>query len=824
MREKFAGLSSEEAKKRLNEYGPNILPENPPPSNLAILLSQLKSPLVYILIFAALISLFLGEYQDAIVISLAVFINTILGFFQERRAENALFALKKLIQPKAKVVRDGKRQVVSIEDVVPGDICIINSGDKVPADGKIVFANRLFVSEAILSGESLAVEKVEENNVFMGTVATAGEGKILVEKTGENSEMGKIAISVQKPFEDTPLRKQLVRFSKQLTVLVALLTSTVFLVGVISGKNLFEIFETSVALAVSAIPEGLLVGMTVVLAIGMQKILKRQGLVRNLVSAETLGGVTTICVDKTGTLTQGKMQVTDIVGEKIDIAKQALIANDLDDPIVTAAWEWASKKLKFEELRGGNVENYLEEHPRIDSIPFSSKNRFFASLNLVRPDKKVLFVNGAPEFLLEWSDIDNKQRSEIEEQIEKLTSRGKRVIALCKKDFPFDKDGFTEKDVSHGLSWVGMIGLADPLRDGVSEALAKTKKAGIKLVVITGDFAQTAVSVMKELDIRVDNKDVILGSELDSYSVEDLGRKLADANLRLFARTTPEQKLKIIEALKANGEVVAMMGDGVNDAPALKKADIGIVVGEASDVAKESADLVLLDSSFATIVSAIEEGRGIFENIRKIILYLMSDAFEEIVAVIATLILGLPLPVTAAQILWINLVSDGFPHLALTVDPTRKDVMNIAPRDPKEPLVTVRMKKFIVILSLWGGMTGFLLFAYFFIKSGDIRLAQSVAFATLGVNSLIYVFSVRTLNKPFWSGNPFENTWLNRAVLAGIFLQVLPFQFEATREFLGLSRLSVNMWLVILSASIVMFIIIEILKVVFRKQIIVNSV
>jgi Ca2+-transporting ATPase len=517
------------------------------------------------------------------------------------------------------------------------------------------------------------------------------------------------------------------------------------------------------------------------------------------------------------------MKVTDIIGSDIDIGKQAIIANDLDDPLVVASWEWANKKLSNKDLGGENVDAYLDEHGRLDSIPFSSKTRYFASLNLTTKGP-TLFVNGAPEFLLEWTNLDKSEKLEIQKTIEDLTTQGKRLIGLAKKRMPKSTKKIKETDVKGDLDWVGLVAFSDPVRSGVKEALEKVKETKVKLIVITGDYAQTAVSVLENLNLSIGEENEILGSELEKMSVAALRKRPETNETLLFARTTPSQKLKIVTALKENNEVVAMMGDGVNDAPALKHADIGIVVGDATDVAKESADLVLLDSSFATIVSAIEEGRGIYDNLRKIILYLMSDAFEEIVAVVGSIILGLvlqdmlPLPVTAAQILWINLVSDGFPHLALTVDPKNSGIMNSLPRNPREPLVASWMKKLILIVSLWGGLTGLTLFIYFYQTTGNVILAQSVAFATLGVNSLIYVFSVRTLRDPVWIENPLENGWLNIAVLAGVALQVFPFLFASTRDFLELYPLELDKWIIIFAASAFMFIMIEIMKFIFRGR------
>ena len=818
------GLTSSEAKRKLESVGSNILPEKKPPSDLTIFISQIKSPLVFVLIFAGIVTFFLEDFSDSLIIGLAIFLNTILGFFQERRANNALSALKKLVHPATLVMRDGKRVEISIEEVVPGDLCVLGAGDKIPADGKLIFANRMFVSEAVLTGESLPVAKQKGDDAFMGTVITSGRGRLLVEKTGAGTEIGKIAQKLQETSEETPLRKQLSRFAKQLTWVVVLLTLFVFVAGIISGKNILEIFTTSVALAVSAIPEGLLVGLTVVLAIGMQRILKRKGLVRNLVSAETLGGVTTICMDKTGTLTEGAMRVVEVVGNETDIARQSVLANDLDDPIVTSAWEWAEKKLTNEDLGGKNLDDFQKQNPRIDSIPFSSKDRFFASLNAIDGNKE-LFVNGAPEYLLSWSNLHKTEKKKIEKQIEQLTSKGYRLIAMAKKRVPDGVKKISEAKVRKDLSWVGIIALSDPVREGVKDALKKARMAGVKIVVITGDYAQTATFVLSGLGLNVDKDMTILGDELTRMSEDMLLEKLKrfsdnGSKVFLFARTTPEQKLKIVDALKKEGEVVAMLGDGVNDALALKKADIGVVVGTASDVAKETADLVLVDSSFATIVAAIEEGRGIFDNIRKIILYLMSDAFEEIVLVILTLILKLPLPITAAQILWINLVSDGFPHLALTIDPKDPDIMKYPPRDSKELLVTDWMKKLIFIVSIWGGLVGFVLFVSIYHISGDLKLAQSVAFATLGANSLIYVFSVRTLTNSFLHQNPFENKWLNIAVFAGLIFQVFPFVFESTRNLLGIESLGFVYWLIIFTASFLMFMMIEVAKRVLNKHLV----
>mgnify|MGYP002622902460 CR=1 FL=1 len=809
---KDVGLTSAEAKKRLSEHGPNKLPEKPPPTALVIFFSQLKSPLVYVLLVAGAITLVLGHASDTIIIFLAVLINTVLGFFQERKADQAVAALKGMLNPQAEVVRDGERKSVPVEEVVPGDVVVLNPGNKIPADGKLVDSNRFFVDEALLTGESVPVNKKDDDEVYMGTIATAGRAYLEVSAIGATTKMGKIAEKVQDLQEDTPLKIQLKKLSKSLSTLVLGLTLVVFIVGVFGGRDVVELFTTSVALAVSAIPEGLLVALTVVLAIGMQRILKKKGLVRHLVSAETLGGVTVICADKTGTLTQGRMSVVDAIGEKEDLAVQTVVANDLDDPIVLAAHEWGRKQL-------ANPKGYLEKNKRLDSIPFSSKTRYFASLNDWDSKNNMIFVNGAPEFLIDWSILTDKKRKELKDEVQRLAGEGKRIVGLARKKVTKTRRTLSEKDVKSGLHFVGFLAFSDPVRPGVAEALSKTKNAGMKLIAITGDYAETAQTVLKILGIEVADEEIILGKDLARLNKIELKSRLSgDKSVKLFARTTPEQKLGIVEALQAKGEVVAMMGDGVNDAPAIKKADIGIVVGEATDVARETADLVLLDSSFATIVAAVEEGRGIFDNIRKIILYLLSDAFSEIIAVVGGMFLGLPLPVTATQILWINLASDGFPNLALTVDPKRKDIMNEPPRAPKTHLAASWMKLLIGIVSVFSGLTALVFFVYLLNIGESVEVARSVAFLILGVNSLFYVFSVRTLKEPFWRTDIFSNKWLLWAVFAGFGIQLFPFLTKVGREFFSVAILPLHYWMGAFAASVLMFIMIETTKVVVRKH------
>lgn len=800
------GLTTKQATLLLKQNGRNVLPESPPPSDLVILVQQLKSPLVYVLLAAGFVTLLLKEVSDSVIILIAVLVNSVLGFIQERKAHKALYALKKLVRSNIEVYRDGQMITIDSELIVVGDLVILNHGDKVPADGLLVDANRLFLQESVLTGESVSVAKGKDDSVYMGTIVASGRGLMRVLAVGKNTKMGQIATKVQDVKEDTPLKIQLNNFSRSLAYLVVILTAFVFVIGIITGRDVKEMFGASVALSVSAIPEGLLVGLTVILAIGMQRILKRNGLVRNLVSAETLGGVTTVCLDKTGTLTEGKMQVSKVVGDEKEVSFQVSVANDLDDPIVISAYDWALKRdVKNKDL--------IKKYERLDSIPFSPTDRYFASLHKYKPEQNILFVNGAPEFLLNWTNLKQAEKEKIKKEISELTKDGSRLMALIRKNVAKNKTKILESDVKGGFSWVGLVVFTDPIRHGVSEMFSKIEKAGIKPLIITGDYLQTAMSVALLAGLKVENDRAMVGEELEKLTVNQLAERLkGEKSILLFARTTPDQKSKIVEALKLNNEVVAMMGDGVNDAPALKKSDIGVVVGEASDVAKETADLVLLDSKFETVISAIEEGRGIFENIRKVITYLMSSAFNAIIAVSGALVLGLPLPVTAVQILWINLVTDGLPDLALTVDPKRKDLMLDKPRSIKENLLSSWMKTLIATVSLTSGLFTLILFIFIYKQTENLELSQTVAFLSLGMNSLIYVFSTRTLEKPVWTQNLFTNKWLLLAVVLGFVLQITPLLTADLRNFFGTVSVPSMYWLYVFAVSFLTLTIIEILK------------
>lgn len=440
------------------------------------------------------------------------------------------------------------------------------------------------------------------------------------------------------------------------------------------------------------------------------------------------------------------------------------------------------------------------------------------SLHKWSEKNNILFVNGAPELLLGWTTLSEAEKKAVSQDINNLTKQGKRLIGFAKKEVLLNKKGLKIDDAKEGLTWVGILAFSDPVRLGVKESLMLAHEAGIRTIVITGDYSTTAEFVLSELGIGVTKDEILLGSEIEKLTIEELSQKVK--SIKLFARTTPDQKLTIVDALKRDGEIVAMMGDGVNDAPALHKADIGIVVDEATDVAKESADLVLLDSNFATVVGAIEEGRTMFDNIRKVILYLMSDAFAEILVVVGCIMIGLPLPITAAQILWINLISDGFPGLALTIDPKRPNIMKEKPRHPQGKLVNRWMIVLIGLVSFTAGLIALSSFIIVYKVTNDILAARSVAFVTLGLNSLAYVFSVRSLMTPFWENRIFENKWLVVAVFAGLVLQIVPFMTPTLRLFFGLSELSLIYWITAVGLSILMFFVIEIFKIGYKLNVV----
>ncbi len=782
-------------------YGPNTLPEEKQLHALSILFSQLKSPLIYILFGVIAISLIFREFLDVLLISAIVFLNVVMGFSQEYSAQKTLGALKKIIKPFTIVIRSGIRRSVEVSGLVPGDIVILGSGDSVPADGVLLEGVDMLINESILTGESESVVKTQgkkTGGLFMGTTVVAGRGTMLVGKTGTQTEIGKIGKSITQIKEpQTPLQIKLEKFSRTLVIIIAAISVVIFLVGLLLRHGLWEMFRYSIVLSVAAIPEGLPIAVTVILSLGVRRILKKEGLVKRLLSIETLGATSVICTDKTGTLTEGVMQVVKTSFKNHREAIRGLIfLNTQRSSLEIAIWSFLKKEL------GKDPQVILDNVKILHEEAFESDKKF--AKTIVRSGSKVTgYMIGAPEVILNFCSGTKTEKKRILYQFESWARSGLRVVGLCEKS----NASITSQS---GYLWSGLIGINDPVRKTVSESITKAKSAGIRTIIVTGDYLHTALKVAKEVGLDIPEGGAIEGPELDKIPAADLQTRIK--SLSLFARVAPIQKLKIIEALQANGEVVAMTGDGVNDGPALKKANIGIAVGSATDVAKSAADIILLNSNFQTIVSAIEEGRIIFANIKKVVSYVLSNSFAEIVLIMGALMLNIPIPLTIVQILWVHLICDGPPDIVLGFEPKETGIMDEKPRKLiQESILEPPMILLIVAISLTAGLTA--LFAFHHIYNGsNPRLAQTVAFAVIGSIDLTYIFSYKDLKKPIFQMNLFDNKFLLGAVFYGFALLTFGIYHPLANKLLGTIPLSLNYWIYPLLASIATIIWVEIVK------------
>lgn len=786
----------------------NVLVEKNPPGDLVLFLSQLKSPLVYILLLASIVTFYLRDYVDMSIILTAVVLNTILGFIQERKAQHGLAALKKILTPKARVERNGHVETIDVREITVDELVVISAGDRIPADGALLEAVNLFINEAILTGESMPVAKNVKDcvSVFSGTTVTSGRGKFRVTAIGMETKLGSIAGTLEKtPEEDTPLQRQIRKLAGVLAVLVCIISIFIFLVGLLRGENFITMFSIAVAIAVAAIPEGMVVSLTVILSLGMQRILKKQAIVRRLASAETLGSVNVLCVDKTGTLTEGLMRVVETkLTDHQKAIQTAVLANNMENPIDNALWEWVQGQDHYD------PQQITESHPRIHEIPFDGTKKF-----MLVATRDGVWVKGAPEVLLAKSAIPQSEKQLWMRRINSFAQKGLRVIGLAWKpkqthDASYDK--------LSGLSFLGVIGVSDPIRQGVAEALDVASRAGIDVKVVTGDYRVTSEAILNELGIQIRDgqREIIEGKELEGMTTGDLAQRVD--GVRLFCRVTPEQKLKIVNALQKNGKVVAMTGDGVNDALALKKSDIGVVVASASDVAKDTADLVLLDSNFKTIVAAVEEGRVIFQNIRKVVLYLLSDASTEMILIILSIIFFLPLPLTAIQILWINILSDGFPDLALAFEQKEYDVMRRTPMARSASIVDGGLSILIFIIGILKALIAFTVYVLVFNHTQNLLYAQTLTFVIVGTGSLLYVFAIRNLSKSILHENIFKNPFLVYAVLAGLFLQLLVLYHPWFTSIFKTQPLGLIDWVLVVGSGAILIFVIECTKVVLWKS------
>src|SRR3989344_209997 len=643
------------------------------------------------------------------------------------------------------------------------------------------------------------------NMVFMGTLVEEGSGKAIIVQTGVHTAIGNIVSLVKETVDrKTPLQKKLTKLSNFTGAFILSIIIIIAIIGYLKGQSFSEIFVASLALAVSAIPSGLLPAITVILVLGMNRILKQKGLVRKLVANETLGSVTVICTDKTGTLTEGKMQVSHIFASKNELFADAAGISPKEARNGIESHILALKTALF--TSGAFIEN----------LPFDSSNKYAVSIRLQSEGKRVLYITGAPEIILNKSNsihcekgahLSPEKYTILINKLDILASKRLRIVACAYREL--DKDDNIEKvrELLKDLTFTGFIALKDPLRKETRQYILETKRAGIRTIIVTGDHKYTALAIAAEVGIDASKETVLEGKEIENMEESLLKERAKTVNI--YARVSPGHKLKIVRALQVNNEVVAMVGDGVNDAPALKAADVGVAIGSGTDVAKEVADIVLLDDNFKTIVKAVEQGRVVFENIRKVFVYLVADDFSELFLFLAAMIFGLPLPLVAAQILWVNLIEDGLPDISLTTEQETRDVMSERPRNPKESILNKPMRKWMVVIFLVAGSAAFLSFVGFLNITGDLEKARSIIFALMSIDSLIFAFSVRSFKRPIWRKDIFSNYFLNVSFVVGITLLVCAIYLSPLQKLLMTKPLALTEWGVIILISTVEIVILE---------------
>lgn len=867
------GLSSELAQKRLEENGENILKEQKAKTPLGMFLSQLNDPMIYILFAASIISFALKEISDAIIILIVILINAMIGMLQEGKAQKALEALKKLSSPVALVKRDNKILELPAASLVVGDVVLLEAGRQIPADLRLTMTASLKVEEAALTGESVPVEKDasflcenktaladKKNMAYMTTNVSYGRGEGIVVATGMDTEIGKIATMINDTKEEmTPLQKRLADLGKLLGIIAIVLCVALFVVALIQKRDIPEMLITAISLAVAAVPEGLPAIVTIVLAIGVQRLVRVNTIVRKLPSVETLGCVSVVCSDKTGTLTQNKMTIVKCFenqtlrsSEEISLEDNKLfiygflLCNDastqngqrIGDPTELAFLDlFANFNLEREALQS--------QMPRINEKAFDSDRKMMTTVHSCSQFNSVSsigFTKGATDQILKHCvsiHIDGKvipitaeQKAAIMKSASEMSEDALRVLALAYRN---DPDGELEED----LTFLGMVGMIDPARPEATQAVSVFHEAGVKTVMITGDHVDTAFAIAKSLGITEDRACCMSGDELDQLSDEELQNRIE--NLCVFARVSPEHKVKIVNAFRAKGHVVSMTGDGVNDAPSLKAADIGVAMGiTGTDVAKSAADMILTDDNFATIEKAIEEGRGIYANIKKSVIFLLSSNFGEIITMFLSILCGLAAPLKAIHILWVNLITDSLPGLALGVDKNKQsDTMKVPPRSPKESLfahggmfLTVLYGAVIAILTLTAFLTvpclelryhyheAINLSTLKFVLSDEVVLktAQTYAFTVLGLSQLFHAIGMRNIHKSVFRTNPFSNMTMILAFVVGFLLQIAVTEIPFLLHIFGTSKLEFNEWLYLVALSFVPIVVHEFVTIFTDKE------
>ena len=830
------GLGDKDVLIRQDEFGKNKIEEGKKESLLVKFINQFKDFMIIILIIAAIISAVVsylegtGDYFDSIIIIAIVLFNGLMGLIQEAKAEKSIEALKKMSAPVAKVRRNGKVLTVNGEDIVPGDIVILETGCYVPADIRLINTYNLKVEESSLTGETEAVEKDEnalfnnqkvplgdmKNMIFAGTAVVNGHAEGIVTNIGMNTEVGKIAsMIITNEAPQTPIQKKLSEVGKVLGIACVVICALIFVIGVIKKISVVEMFMTSVGLAVAAIPEGLPAIVTIILSIAVTKMAKRNAIIRKLPAVETLGSSKVICSDKTGTLTENNMKVVEIIGNKNKILEYgALCCNcEINEGVVEGEpTEVAIVKEAVKEKQNKIL-------PRICEIPFDSNRKLMTTVNELENGKYRIITKGAPEILLgicdyyeennTVHDMNSTFLSKIKNKNEKMAEKALRVLGVAYLDVDIMPKEISADFLEKGLIFEGLIGMIDPPRKGVKEAVLACRRAGIKTVMITGDHITTAKAIAKDLEILRGRELAITGQELDKISDSKLEKEIM--NYSVFARVTPEHKVRIVKAFQKTGAVVAMTGDGVNDAPALKKSDIGIAMGrKGTDVAKNAADMILNDDNFVTIVDAVKQGRNIFDNIKKAIHFLIATNIGEIVTIFVGLLLGVKSPLLAVQLLWVNLVTDSLPAIALGLEPPEKDIMNRPPRDSRKSIFADGLMGKIVVE---GFMIGMFTILAFFIGNRyyGIEVARTMAFISLGMLELIHSFNVKSEESIFKVGL-FENKYLVGAFLLGTVLQLGIVFVPTLAEIFKLTQLNTTQWLITIAISIAPIIIVELQK------------
>ena len=821
------GLSSREAKKRLEKYGLNQLKKNKKVSRIKIFIQQFNDFIIWVLIGATIISGLMGEKADAITIIIIVIINALLGFIQEYKTEKSLEALNRLAAPTAKIVRDGRIQIINAELIVPGDVSIIESGDRIPADGFLLEASTILMDESLLTGESVGVEKKcsgKAANVYMGTTVLTGKGYIKVSETGMNTEMGKIANMLNNiEVERSPLKERLNNLGKILVVICIVICVAVTMLGISRGQDKYQMFLLGVSLAVAAIPEGLAAIVTIALALGVSRMLKRNALVRKLPAVETLGCTSIICSDKTGTLTQNNMSVIEMyfdggVRKDQDITKNLLLKKcftycndcnynfnekDFNKSLFGDPTETALIKAFFEDPKP--LKEFLAQGQRILNIPFDSDRKMMSVL-MNENGKEVCYVKGAPEKLLKKCThilirgqvigLTDSERFKVYKVVEEMSLRALRCIGGAYKNTVPHRSNQLEEN----LIFIGIAGIMDPPRKEAKDAVLKCKIASIKPVMITGDHKNTAFAIGKELDICKSINQVITGEELDRLNDRQLKEQVD--NYTIFARVNPKHKLRVVRAFKSKNNVVAMTGDGVNDAPAVKEADIGISMGLAgTDVTKEASSMVLLDDNFSTIVAAVEEGRVIYDNIRKFIRYLLSCNLGEVLTMFLSSLFYLDTPLLPIQILLVNLATDGLPAIALGVDPSEDDVMYEKPRNKNESVFARGLKEKILLRGALIGVCTILAFLVGKYYGMDLKTCRTLTLCTLILSQLIHVFECRSEKHSIFEINIFSNIYLVGAVLISIFLVLCVIYIPFLQGVFHTVPLNVGQWFIVLFFS-----------------------